>query len=170
MTHDPHPRIDPDRLRTLAARGRLMLCGMLVWLTEAFGDTRIGRLARAVLRTDLLALRRGVAAILVLLALPRLQHMRCAPAREPHAPRGFRVARRTHSLRFAQRVLPRGHGLRGAIAALAAVLDDLDGWTRRMAAHIARDIDLIAALVMARALADACAPPAHVAPAYADSS
>jgi len=169
MTHDPHIPFSTDRLRDLAARGRLMLCGMLAWLAEMFGASPIGRAARAVLRADLLALRRGIAGILVLLALPRLAP--CAPQRHPlHAPRGFARARRTDSLRFAQRLLPRGRGLRGAIAALARVLDDLDGFVARMAAHIERDRDLVAAFTMTCAFADACAALVCVAPAYADSS
>jgi len=168
MTHDPHPRIHPDRLRELAARGRLMLCGMLAWLAEAFGGTRFGRAARALLRDDLLAPRRGVAGILILLAIPHLAP--CAPQAHRPAPRGFRRARRRDTLRFAQRLLPRARGLRGQIAALAAVLDNLDLWTRRMAAHIERDRDIIAALVMTHAPADPCATLTPATPAYADSS
>jgi len=172
MTHDPHPRIDPDRLRLLAARGRLMLCGMLVWLAETFGATPIGRAARNLLRADLMALTRGLAGLLVLLALPKLTHVRPAPHahRPAAAPRGFRRAHRKESLRFATRLLPRTRDLRARIAALAAALDALDLWIERMAAHIARDADLVASLAMVRAPHEACVSPAVLSPAYADSS
>lgn len=170
MTHEPHNRFTPDRLRELAARGRLMLCGLLAWLAETFAGLPIGRALRGKLRADLQALRRGVAGILVLLALPRLTHMRLAHDRYRHAPRGYRRARASDSLRFAMRLLPQGRGLRGAIAALAAVLDDLDLWIGRMVAHIERDADIFATFIMMCACADACAALAQGAPGYADSS
>lgn len=170
MTHDPHHRIDLDRLRDIAVRGRLMLCGLFAWLAEMFGASPIGRAMRGALYGDLLALRRGVAGILILLALPQLAPRGFHGMLPLNAPRGFRRARRKESLRFAQRLLPWARDLRGRMAALAAVLDNLDAWIERMAAHIARDDDLVAALLMTCAPVDVCAPPAGVTLAYADSS
>lgn len=166
-----HPPPDPHRLRALAAQAQLWLVGLLAWIAEAFGAGRIGRALRAEVRRDLFDLRRGLVGVLVLLALPQLER-RLSVASAPHPPglpRGVRRGRICVPIRAAQRLLRLPRGLRGALAALKCIVDDLDAWTARMARRLNRD-DVPAALVLAHACADAMQAQAQAAPACADTS
>jgi len=172
MTYAAFTPIDADRLFAALAQGRLWLLEIVAWIADCFGDGRIGRALRAGLVRDLQALRRGVAGVLVLLAMRRLP---ASPPRRPqalrpaHAPRGFRAAGRAEPMRGAMRQIRTGRGVRGRIAALARVLDDADRWIARLAAWIARE-GFTAPLLMVCAPMDAVAPQALVAPPAEDSS
>lgn len=156
MTH-PRSIPDPARLRALAAQGRLWLVEIMAWLCELFGHGAIGAALRAEALRDLTCMRRGVGAILGLLALQQLPRDLATPrARRPaNAPPGFRRSGGCEAFRAAIRLIKPGRGLRGRIGALARVLDNLDVWVARMAKRIART-GLVAAFVMVRAPVDAC--------------
>lgn len=172
MTHAPahRPKPDTDQLRALAARCGLWLVAFVAWLADLAGAGPIGRALRAEAREDLLRYRRGLAGILVLLALERLWTQPRAPhAHRPgNAPRGWRRARLQEPMRGVTRRLTSSRTLRGRIAAFRRILDDLDAAVAHIAAHIARLPD--AAYVMICAQADACIAVAAVAPRAADTS
>jgi len=172
MTHATahRPRPDADRLRALAARCGLWLVAFVAWLADLAGDGRIGRALRAEARHDLLRLRRGLAGILVLLALERVWTPTQAPRaqRPDNAPRGWRRARLPEPMRGIARKLTSARTLRGRIAAFRRILDDLDAAVARIAAYIERLPD--AACVMLCAQADDCIAAAALGPRAVDTS
>jgi hypothetical protein len=172
MTEQHRPLSDPARLRALAAQCRLWLIEIAVWLCEVLCHGPIGKALRATLLDDLNKTRRCIAGILGLLALQRLSAHPEAPMRAHRpakAPRGYRRSDGCTAFRAAIRLIKSGRGLRGRMATLCAVLDNLDAWIARMATRLDR-IGFVAAYVMTRAPMDALRALVRAAPAFADSS
>lgn len=170
MTH-PRPIPDQARLRALAAQAQLWLVDCLAWLLEIFRHGPIAAAIRAEALRDLHKVRRGVAGIVALLALQQLPARLGTPRaqRPANAPRGFRRSGGCTPFRGAMRLIKLGRGLRGRIAALSRILDNLDAWIARMTKRL-DEVGFVAAFVMTAAPVDALVSRARPGPAIADSS
>lgn len=166
-------RLDPVQLRAFLLQGRVWLCGILLWLAEALGDTAPGRALRADIEQDLHTLRRTVRCLLICLAgahRPARSGRASRPGVRPvNAPPGFRRQRRGNCIRHVTRVTRwRGRNLRGHIEALRAVIDRVDDFVPRVRRRLGRSAQRAPVIVAARPAP--CVSLAGVTAPVADSS
>ena len=125
------PAIDVQKWRACAARCRVWLCELLLWLMDHLGEGAIARAVRIGVRRELNDAERSLRGIVVLIALTRVSWA------EIPGPRTFRPGsvKRTRSKADARHLMRiirfRARTLRGRVQRLRDVIDALD-------AHIAR--------------------------------
>ncbi len=167
-THTPTPS---DRLHLFAARLKLWLLDVCLWLSEWLGR-RVPRAARIMLRQDLREALFGARVVVFLLAISRCGAPKPVHVERPHAaPPGFRRAGALdNDLRNVKRTVRlRGRTLAARLAEVRAVLDNLDAWAARAVkrllagAHGAR-------LLLCVAVADRLLTLPVFAPTFVDSS
>jgi hypothetical protein len=164
-------RTTPEKLNVLAARLKLWLLDLLLWLSEWMGRA-LPRALRMEMRADIRQALQGTRVIVFLLAMSRCGAAPMHGQRQPYPPpRGFR---RTGFLKSDLRSICRTVRLRGRtiaarLAELRAILDTLDVWIARVRRRLMA-LPHEARLVLCFALADRLCALTAPAPAFADSS
>lgn len=161
--------IPADRLHALVARAHAWLLELMAWLVSCFANGPLGRVLRAEVREDLFELRRDLARVQFLLALPQITPRRGpAYAYPTSAPRGCRRRLPGRSVRIIARRIRLHGSLRARAATLSRLIETLDAHVARLARAMSRAPDL--APVLVHAFAELVIAQATTRPASPDSS
>jgi hypothetical protein len=162
-------RTTPEKLNVLAARLKLWLLDVCLWLSEWMGRA-LPRALRVELRAEIAA---ALAGVRVLVFLRAVAHCPPAPAQHgcAHAPPGFRLRGvLDNDLRNVCRTVKlRGRTIAARLRELRDALDNLDVWIARAVKRLkggAHGAPFVLCGVSAERLLDLMT----AAPAFADSS